>query len=164
MRPSATCPTSSPHPKLAATGLGFLTLAIVFGTPRRLNRVLPAPLLALIVCTLLSLLLPDNSDLMRIGEIPTGLPKLQLPTFQLNQLKDMLGYGVMLAMLGAIDSLLTSLVADNITRTEHNSDRELIGQGSATWCLDYWGGCPGLGRRCEQLSTLMQAERPPSQG
>ncbi|MCG8361894.1 MAG: SulP family inorganic anion transporter [Pseudanabaenales cyanobacterium] len=151
-------------PNLAAAGLGILTLVIVFGMPRHLNRVIPAPLLALVVCTLLSLLLPENSGLIKIGDIPTGWPKPQLPTFQLAQIKDMLGYGVMLAMLGSIDSLLTSLVADNITRTEHNSDRELIGQGLGNLISGLVGGLPGAGATMRTVVNVNAGGKTPLSG
>ncbi|NEO97181.1 MAG: SulP family inorganic anion transporter [Symploca sp. SIO2E9] len=132
-------------PKPAATALGLLTLAIVFGSPPKLNRILPAPLLALVVCTLISVYLLPGSEIMRIGEIPIGLPKIHLPVFNFAQIKDIVGYGLMLATLGAIDSLLTSLVADNITRTQHDSDRELIGQGIGNLISGLFGGLPGAG-------------------
>lgn len=129
----------------AAMGLGVLTLAIVFLNPKRVNRVIPSPLLALIVCTLVSLFLPEGSQIERIGEIPSGLPSLHWPQFRVQDLKDMVGYSLILAMLGSIDSLLTSLVADNITRTEHDSDRELIGQGIGNMVSGFLGGLPGAG-------------------
>ncbi len=151
-------------PNWAATGLGIITLVIVFGMPRRLNRIIPAPLLALVACTLLSFLLPENSGLMRIGEIPTGLPKLQAPALQPAQIKDMLGYGVMLAMLGSIDSLLTSLVADNITRTEHNSDRELIGQGIGNLISGLLGGLPGAGATMRTVVNVNAGGKTPLSG
>lgn len=128
-----------------AAGLGILTLAIVFAAPPRLNRILPAPLIALVGCTVLSVVLFPNSELPRIGEIPAGFPSVQIPHFTLGNLKDMLGYSVMLALLGSLDSLLTSLVADNITRTQHDSDRELIGQGIANTIAGLFGGLPGAG-------------------
>ncbi|NEO32116.1 MAG: SulP family inorganic anion transporter [Symploca sp. SIO3C6] len=132
-------------PNPAATALGLLTLAIVFGSPPKLNRILPAPLLALIVCTAISVYLLPGNEIARIGEIPIGLPKLHLPVFDFAQLKDIVGYGLMLATLGSIDSLLTSLVADNITRTQHDSDRELIGQGIGNLISGLFGGLPGAG-------------------
>ena len=105
----------------AATSLGILTLVIVFGLPAKFNRLIPSPLLALIVGTLLAFHFLPNTNLRLIGDIPSGLPNLQLPIFNFAQLKTMISYGLMLAVLGSIDSLLTSLVADNITRTEVNS-------------------------------------------
>ncbi len=134
---------SNPHP--VATGLGLLTLLIVFLSPPKLNRIIPSPLIALVVGTVISVTVFPDSDITRIGTIPTGLPKLHLPVFDLNQIKDMIIYGLMLATLGAIDSLLTSLVADNITRTQHDSDKELIGQGIGNLFAGLFGGLPGAG-------------------
>ena len=128
-----------------ATIIGLLTLAILFLTPTHLNRIIPAPLIALVSCTLISVIFFGNTDIPRIGEIPQGLPQLQLPFFSWEEMKTMLGYGLMLGTLGSIDSLLTSLVADNITRTEHNSDRELIGQGLGNIISGLCGGLPGAG-------------------
>ena len=132
------------NPDPAATSLGLLTLLIVFVSPAKLNRLVPSPLLALIVCTIVSLQFPTES-IARIGEIPRGLPEFHLPYFDLRQLRSMLGYGVILGTLGAIDSLLTSLVADNITRTQHDSDQELIGQGIGNIIAGFCGGLPGAG-------------------
>ncbi|MEM7793550.1 MAG: SulP family inorganic anion transporter, partial [Cyanobacteria bacterium P01_C01_bin.118] len=128
-----------------AAGLGLLTLAIVFAAPPKLNRILPAPLIALVLCTLISVKFFPESGIPRIGDIPSGLPSLHLPYFTWATMKDMLGYGIMLGMLGALDSLLTSLVADSITRTQHNSDRELIGQGIGNMVAGLFGGLPGAG-------------------
>ncbi len=128
-----------------ATGLGLLTLAIVFAAPARLNRIVPAPLIALVLCTLISVRYFPDSGIPRIGDIPSGLPKLQVPQVSWINLKDMLGYSIMLAILGALDSLLTSLVADSITRTQHDSDRELVGQGLGNFLAGLFGGLPGAG-------------------
>jgi len=136
-----------------AAGLGGLTLAIIFGAPARLNRVLPAPLIALVVGTLISVvrlpgaatpLIPYDA-ITRINDIPSGLPTLHWPALSYGNLQLMLGYGLMLATLGALDSLLTSMVADNITRTQHDSDRELIGQGIGNLLSGILGGLPGAG-------------------
>ncbi|MBE7382810.1 MAG: SulP family inorganic anion transporter [Leptolyngbya sp. SIO1E4] len=148
----------------AAAGLGLLTLIIVFAAPPRLNRVLPAPLLALVICTLLSVLAFPESNIPRIGDIPSGLPSLQLPQFSWVNLKDMLGYSVMLAMLGALDSLLTSLVADNITRTQHDSDRELIGQGIGNFISGLFGGLPGAGATMRTVINVQTGGKTPLSG
>lgn len=147
-----------------AAGLGGLTLLIVFGSPAKLNRVVPAPLLALIVCTLLSVYVFPDSDLRRIGEIPSGFPRVNWPVLQVDALKDMVGYGLMLAALGAIDSLLTSLVADNITRTQHNSDRELIGQGIGNMVSGLFGGLPGAGATMRTVINVQTGGRTPLSG
>jgi sulfate permease, SulP family len=87
----------------------------------------------------------QNVDIRRIGEIPVGLPTLQLPTFTPGQITIMLVDGVMLGMLGCIDTLLTAVVADSLTRTEHKSDKELIGQGIGNIVSGVCGGLPGAG-------------------
>lgn len=138
-------PTVLANPQPAAAGLGILTLMIVFGWPKHLARVVPSPLVALVACTAISVIFFGNSDVARIGEIPQGLPQIQWPQLNLEQLKAIVGYAMMLAVLGAIDSLLTSLVADNVTRTRHNSERELIGQGIGNLLSGLFGGLPGAG-------------------
>jgi SulP family sulfate permease len=148
----------------AAVGLSLLTLVIVFGTPRRINRVLPAPLLALVLVTLLSVIVLPTDGVLRIGTIPTGLPFIHWPSFQLDQLKTMVGYGIMLGVLGAIDSLLTSLVADNITQTQHDSDRELIGQGIGNCLSGLFGGLPGAGATMRTVINVKSGGRTPLSG
>ncbi|MEM8602854.1 MAG: SulP family inorganic anion transporter [Cyanobacteria bacterium P01_H01_bin.121] len=148
----------------AAAGLGALTLAIVFLAPPRLNRVFPAPLLALIVGTLASVILLPSGAVPQIGDIPSGLPSLHWPQLSWVNLKDMLGYGVMLAALGSLDSLLTSLVADNITRSQHDSDRELIGQGIGNLISGLLGGLPGAGATMRTVINVQAGGKTPLSG
>ncbi len=148
-----------------ATSLGIITLLIVFLWPPKLTRIVPAPLLALIICTLLSMfVLSDIPDAQRIGDIPAGLPVFQPPSFNPAVLREMVGYGIMLAALGAIDSLLTSLVADNITQTQHNSDRELIGQGVGNMLAGLFGGLPGAGATMRTVINVQTGGRTPLSG
>ncbi|MEB3309565.1 MAG: SulP family inorganic anion transporter [Snowella sp.] len=125
--------------------LGALTLAIIFLMPKKWKKVVPPQLVALIIGTVISLTVFQGVELRRIGEIPVGLPPLQLPTFSPGQITTMLVDGVMLGMLGCIDTLLTAVVADSLTRTEHNSNKELIGQGIANIVSGLAGGLPGAG-------------------
>lgn len=143
----------------AAAMLGGLTLAIVFLVPPRINRLLPAPLIALIVGTLVSVTLLGHSAIPRIGEIPNGLPSLHLPHLSWGSLRDMLTYSIMLAVLGAVDSLLTSLVADNLTHTQHDSDRELIGQGLGNCISGLVGGLPGAGATMRTVINIQAGGR-----
>ncbi|MEL6601876.1 MAG: SulP family inorganic anion transporter [Cyanobacteria bacterium J06614_10] len=147
----------------AALSLGVLTLLIVFGMPARLNRILPAPLVALVVGTAVSLAIAGE-DIPRIGTIPSGLPDFHWPRFEAAAIRDMLGYGLMLATLGAIDSLLTSLVADNITRTQHDSDRELIGQGIGNMVSGLFGGLPGAGATMRTVINVKSGGQTPISG
>ncbi len=140
------------QPNPAAIAVGIMTLAVVFLTPTRVRRWVPSPLLALLMVTPLSLWLFNDDRLQsmglesinRIGAIPEGGLKVQIPDFT-QYFPELLRAGVVLALLGAIDSLLTSLVADNITQTRHNSNRELIGQGVANAAAGFLSGLPGAG-------------------
>ena len=150
-----------------AVALGVLTLAIVFLCPAKITRIIPSPLLALVIGTLVAVAIgktyPDNG-LHLIGDIPSGLPRLQLPAFDFNQLRSLLGYGLMLAVLGSIDSLLTSLVADNITQTQHDSDRELIGQGIGNLLAGLFGGLPGAGATMRTVINVKSGGKTPISG
>ena len=136
----------------------------MFGWSGKLAKIVPSPLLALIVCTSISILAFPNSDIARIGDIPQGFPQLQLPRLNLNQIRDIVSYGLMLATLGAIDSLLTSLVADNITRTRHDSEQELIGQGIGNLLSGLFGGLPGAGATMRTVINVQAGGRTPLSG
>lgn len=126
-------------------GLAALTLAILFLMPGRLKRLVPPQLVALIAATLLSIWLIGGDDVRRIGEIETGLPSLQLPVFSMAQLETIIIDALVLAMLGSIDALLSSMIADSLTRKQHNSDKELFGQGLGNLASGLFGGLPGAG-------------------
>ncbi len=127
------------------TLLAVITVGILFLYPRKLKKYMPPQLLALILGSLISIFLFGNADIRRIGEISVGLPSLQMPTFTPTQVQTMLVDGLVLAMLGCIDALLTSLVADSLTRTEHDSNKELIGQGLGNLASGLFGGIAGAG-------------------
>ncbi|AAP99288.1 Sulfate permease [Prochlorococcus marinus subsp. marinus str. CCMP1375] len=141
---SLTTVFSNFQPNGAAISVAIMTLAIVFLTPRRVSQWVPSPLLALLIVTPLSIALFGDTAIDRIGEIPEGVPSLSIPSFN-KYLPIILKAGLVLAVLGAIDSLLTSLVADNISQTRHNSDRELIGQGIGNAVAGLFSGLPGAG-------------------
>ncbi len=129
---------------VAALTLGAIAIGVVYLTPAKLGRLIPSPLLALLIGTLLWFVLP-NEGVTVLGDIPTGLPQFMLPDISLALLPGMVKSALILALLGTIDSLLTSLVADNITRTHHESNRELIGQGIGNAIAGFFGGLPGAG-------------------
>jgi SulP family sulfate permease len=122
-----------------------VSLAVLFLVPKQLKRWVPPQLLVLVGGTLLALVLFPNADLRLIGEIPTGLPSLRMPTFQVSQVQTMLVNGLVLGMLGCIDALLTAMIADSVTRTQHDSNKELIGQGIGNMMSGLFGGMPGAG-------------------
>lgn len=128
--------------------LGLLTISLVYAIPLfipRLNRLFPAPLFALIAGTVSYLIFFTESGTPIIGTIPEGFPEFKLPTLTLALLPGMIKSALILAALGTIDSLLTSLVADNITRSQHRSNRELLGQGIGNTIAGLFGGLPGAG-------------------
>lgn len=135
-------PTAVTNPNMGALGVGLLTLAIVFFWPSNWGRYLPGPLAALITGTVVSLAL---TGVPILGAIPTGLPEFIIPAFSSATILIVFEAAIILAILGAIDSLLTSLVADNMTRTRHHSNRELIGQGVGNMAAGFFGGIPGAG-------------------
>lgn len=129
----------------AEVALGAFALAVLFLMPKRFGRWVPPQLLVLVVGTLLALTVFSGAELRLIGEIPTGLPNLQLPMFSADQVRVMLVDGLVLGMLGCIDALLTAMIADSITRTQHDSNKELIGQGIGNMMSGLFGGMPGAG-------------------
>lgn len=139
-------------PGYQALALCGLCLAIMIFTPRRVAILLPPPLIAVLAGTLAAVLwLPDAP---RIGAIPTGLPQVAFPALTLADLPTVLRYALVLAFLGSIDSLLTSLVADSITRTHHDSNRELVGQGIGNIAAGLCGGIAGAGATMRTLVNI----------
>ncbi len=129
-------------PNWIALGIGLMTLGIVFTWPKAWGKYVPGPLAALIIGTLIAFF---TKGVPILGDIPTGFPSFIMPTFSQSTFLIVLEAAFILAVLGAIDSLLTSLVADNMTRTRHNSDRELIGQGIGNTVAGFFGAIPGAG-------------------
>jgi SulP family sulfate permease len=130
---------------LSAVLLGALAIGIYYLFPR-VTRAVPSVLVALLVGTVVGVV--ADLQVPTIGDIPTGIPALQIGSV-LNvapaHLPTILGFGMTLALLGSIDSLLTSVIADNITKTRHDSRRELIGQGIGNAIAAVFGGIPGAG-------------------
>jgi SulP family sulfate permease len=125
--------------------LALITVAILWFTPSRLKKICPPQLLALVIGTLLSVTVFSAAGLRTIPEFQAEFPSLHMPTFSADQLRLMVIDGAVLGMLGCIDALLTSVVADSLTRTEHNSNKELVGQGLANIASGLFGGLPGAG-------------------
>ncbi|QNJ02245.1 SulP family inorganic anion transporter [Synechococcus sp. PROS-U-1] len=162
---------SSPSWNPAALAVGLMTLAVVFLTPLRVRQWVPTPLLALLIVTPLSLVLFNDNRLLelglepiaRIGAIPGGGLQLVIPDFS-RHLPELVKAGMVLALLGAIDSLLTSLVADNITQTNHDSNRELIGQGIANTAAGFLSGLPGAGATMRTVINIKSGGQTPWSG
>ncbi|MEL6776360.1 MAG: SulP family inorganic anion transporter [Cyanobacteria bacterium J06597_16] len=143
----------------AETILAAVTIAIIALMPARFKKVIPPQLIALIAGTVLSLVLFSNVDIRRIGEIPMGFPAMQMPTFSAAQFQLMFVDAAVLGMLGCIDALLTSVVADSLTRTEHNSNKELIGQGLGNIVSGLFGGIAGAGATMGTVVNIQSGGR-----
>ena len=129
----------------SAVCIGILTLAVNYTFPL-LTKKVPSVLVALLAGTGLALAL--NLDVPKIGDIPSGFPPFRLSqilSVEAQYYGFILQSGLTLALLGSIDSLLTAVIADNITKDQHNSKRELIGQGIGNMLASLFGGIPGAG-------------------
>nr|WP_211091926.1 SulP family inorganic anion transporter [Vibrio agarilyticus] len=144
--------------------LGGLTLAILFLFPQHYRKYVPAQLVALIAVTLLSLLFFDTNEIRRIGEIPAGLPSLVVPTFHPEIFTTMVIDALVLGTLGCIDTLLTAVIGDSLTRKEHNSDQELRGQGLANMISGLFGALPGAGATMGTVTNIQVGARSPLSG
>jgi SulP family sulfate permease len=131
--------------------IGGSTLALIYVLPR-LSRRLPASLVALVAATAMSLIL--QMEIPRIGAIPSGIPMPRLPAFSITDIHVVLQNAMTLALLGAIDSLLTSLVMDKVTGGRHDSNKELIGQGIGNMFAGLIGGLPGAGATMRSMVNV----------
>lgn len=125
--------------------LALITIFIIYGF-KRITTKIPSTLVALLVVTAGALLL--KLDYRPIEEIPAGFPLPNLDifaNFSVSQISPYIFTAITLAFLGAIDSLLTSIVADNMTKTKHKPNQELIGQGIGNSLAAIFGGLPGAG-------------------
>ena len=123
--------------------IAVATLVVGIIWPSRLRKFLPPTLVALVAGTLLGVLWLKGTPV--IGDVPTGLPAFRLPDFSIDVLASAVQPALTIALLGSIDSLLTSLVADSMTRTRHNPDKELVGQGIGNVAAGFIWGLPGAG-------------------
>lgn len=144
--------------------LGVITLAILFKMPSKWRQYVPAQLVALVAVTLLSIIIFDTDSIRRIGEIPSGLPSIVLPVLSPELLVEMLIDALVLGTLGCIDTLLTAVIADSLTRTEHDSDKELRGQGIANMIAGLFGALPGAGATMGTVVNIQVGARSPIAG
>lgn len=144
--------------------LGLLTLGVLFLFPKQYRKYVPAQLVALVAITLISVILFDSDSIRRIGEIPSGLPSLVLPHFTPEMFTTMIIDALVLGTLGCIDTLLTAVIGDSLTRTEHDSDKELRGQGLANMISGLFGALPGAGATMGTVTNIQVGARSPLSG
>ena len=146
----------------SAFAIGAVTLVVGFLWPRRFSRFAPGPLVALAAGTALGVLWFTEAPV--IGAIPVGLPSLQLGLPPADFLLHALQPAIILALLGSVDSLLTSLVADSMTGNRHNPDRELIGQGIGNMAAGLIGALPGAGATMGTVINIRSGGSTPVSG
>jgi SulP family sulfate permease len=155
---------------VASVIVALVTIGIIYALPR-ITKAVPSSLVALIVVSLGAFFVLDPDSILRInsrGPIPTGLPQLQLGFVAMfsdfSHMVVIVEYAFTLAALGAIDSLLTSLVADNMTKTRHDSNRELVGQGIGNMASAVIGGLPGAGATMRTVINIKSGGTSPLSG
>lgn len=148
--------------------IAFSSLLLVIYAPRfpYMSRV-PGPLVALVIATLVQTFFqfPTVATIgSAFGEIPRGLPSFQLPAFDLTRIIELIGPAFAIAMLGAIESLLSAVVADGMTKTRHNSNQELIGQGLANVIAPLFGGIAATGAIARTATNIRNGGTSPLAG
>ncbi|ASW80132.1 SulP family inorganic anion transporter [Vibrio anguillarum] len=150
--------------KFSELFLGLLTLGILFFLPAQYRKQVPVQLIALVGVTLISVLLFDRDEIRRIGVIPAGLPSFVIPTFNAEMFTTMVIDALVLGTLGCIDTLLTAVIGDSLTRKEHDSDKELRGQGLANMIAGLLGALPGAGATMGTVTNIQVGARSPLSG
>lgn len=148
-----------------ATALAGGSLAFIIVT-RRINNRIPATVIAMVGATAIawSLELPAETIQNRFGGIPSGLPALRLPSFRPDLILRLLSPAITVAMLGAIESLLSAVVADRMTGDRHNPNVELIGQGVANLVSPLFGGLPATGAIARTATNIRSGGKTPVAG
>jgi sulfate permease, SulP family len=148
-----------------AVELSLLTLVLLQLWPRVSHKV-PAPFVALIVTTLTVWLLdiPVETIGTRFGEIRMGLPHLALPRVSLGEVRELVGPALAIAALGAVESLLSAVVADGMIGGRHRSNMELVAQGVANVVAPLFGGIPATGAIARTATNVKSGGRTPVAG
>jgi sulfate permease, SulP family len=154
-----------PTLSLPATVLGLLSLVVVLTGNRYVRRV-PGTILALFAGTAaaVALRLPIETIGSRFGGVPSGLPHFAPPHLRLALLHPLLAPAITVAMLGAIESLMSAVVADRMTGDRHNPNVELIGQGVANVVTPFFGGLPATGAIARTATSIRTGARTPVAG
>lgn len=158
--------TALPTLHLPTTALGLLSLALLLLTPRVAKRV-PGPLVAMVAATLLQAVFNFHGVATignTFGEIPRALPALQMPEISFNRIIELIGPAFTIAMLGAIESLLTAVVADGMTGKRHDSNQELFGQGLANILSPLFGGFAATGAIARTATNIRNGGNSPLAG
>jgi SulP family sulfate permease len=149
----------------AALGLGLGTLAILLLLPRVTKRI-PASIVAVVVCTVVCFLLHLQVDTIgsKFGGIPRGLPPFALPDFHSEHFLPLIPSAFTVALLAALESMLSAVVADGMTGDRHNSNVELVAQGVANLVSPLFGGIPATGAIARTATNIRSGAKSPVAG
>ena len=157
-----------PNTHLTTLSFALLGLLLVLLTPKiKLLARVPGPLVAMIVVTLLQMILqlPGVATIgSAFGGIPTGLPIFVVPEISVTQIITLIGPAFTIAMLGAIEALLSAVVADGMAGTKHDSNQELIGQGLANIAAPFFGGFAATGAIARTATNIRNGATSPLAG
>jgi len=150
-------------PAAAALGCGALALMLA---ARRWHLRIPGTILALTMGTLAAVVLVPGADTIgsRFGGIPMGLPPLHIPTFRADLVPTLIPAAITVALLGAIESLLSAVVSDRMTGDRHNPNVELVAQGVANVLSPLFGGLPATGAIARTATNVRSGARTPVAG
>ena len=135
-----------------ALSIAAATLAVALLWPRKFDRYLPSTLVALAVGTLIGVLWLTDAPV--IGAVPTALPSFQLPDVSPGVLVRSIEPAIVIALVGSVDTLLTALVGDSMTRTRHNPNKELLAQGIGNVFTGFIRGLPGSGATPSTVANI----------
>jgi SulP family sulfate permease len=149
----------------AATILGVLALLLILACMRYVKRV-PGYIIALFAGTALVvwLKLPVETIGTRFGGIPSGFPGIKIPQFHADLLRPLIAPAITVAMLGAIESLMSAVVSDRMSGTKHNPNVELVGQGVANIMSPLFGGLPATGAIARTATNIRSGAKTPVSG
>jgi SulP family sulfate permease len=142
--------------------IGSFGLLILFLIPRKINKIIPSSIIALLLGSILSYLFFSQQEL--IGEIPKGLPSFHFTLPKPDQYSAVLFYSIALALVGVIDSLLTAVVHDRITLTKHLPNKESIGQGVGNFVAGLFGALAATGAAMRTVVNLKTGGKTPMSG
>lgn len=151
------------------TAIGVLSIVIIALTPK-VSKKVPGSLVAIIVMTIGVYFLNAYTDMKvltigdQFGEIKASIPSLQVPNLSWESVKSLFPTAMVIAVLGAIESLLSATVADGVCGDHHNSNQELIGQGVANLCTPLFGGIPCTGAIARTMTNINNGGRTPVAG
>lgn len=152
-----------PHFDPTTLTVSGLTLALILLWPRRINKYLPAPFVALVAGTVAAVLLhlPIATIGSKFGGIPQGLPHFSMLTLDVDHLTELMAPALTIALLGAIESLLCAVVADTMTNDKHDANQELMAQGIANLVVPFFGGIPVTGALARTATSISNGGRTP---